>query len=366
MEIKNLPLYKFPLSSTDLFSSKYPIAEKILKKMTIQEKIGQMFFFKYNAKEAENDIKEYHPGGFVLYADSFENNNPKSIKEELEKLQKISKIVLGYAVDEEGGSVTRISKFPAFRFEKFKSPKELYKEGGIENILKTEIEKINLLKSLNININLAPVADISFNKEDFIWKRALGENIDITANYIKEQIKQSVKENFSQCLKHFPGYANNGDTHNNIIYDNRSLDYLKKNDFIPFKFGIQEKVPFVLIEHNIISQIDKNYPSSISCEIHKILREELNFTGLILTDAIDMKGIELMNLNFPSSVLAVLSGNDIILSSNNSSNYYNQVLNAYYNNLIDEEIINCAVVRILSWKLTYLENDMKELIEKIE
>lgn len=360
----NFPKYKFPLSETDLFSSKYPLAKKILKTMTIEEKIGQLFIFKYNRKDVDDEIKKYHPGGYILYTEIFENVTPESIKEELKNKQKLSKIILGLAVDEEGGSVVRVSKFSSFRFEPFKSPKILYNEGGIENILENENEKINLLKSINININLAPVADISLNENNFISKRVLGQNIEITSNYIKEVIKQSVKLNFTQCLKHFPGYSDNGDSHLNIIFDNRDLEIIRRNDLIPFQSGINEKAPFVLITHNVISKIDKNYPASISPEIHKLLREELKFSGLILTDSLIMKGIDLFNLNYPSSVLAILSGNDFLLSFENAKNY-EEVLNAFNNKIIDEDIIDCAVTRILSWKLTYFENEMKSLVDNI-
>ena len=360
----DFPKYKFPLSETDLFSSKYPLAKKILKTMTIGEKIGQLFFFKYNRNGIDEEIKKYHPGGYILYSENFENQTPESIKEELKNKQKLSKIILGLAVDEEGGTVVRVSQYPSFRIEPFKSPKILYNEGGIENILKTEFEKIELLKSINLNINLAPVADISLNENNFISKRVLGQNVEITSNYIKEQIKQSVKLNFTQCLKHFPGYSDNGDSHLNIIYDNRDFEIIRKNDIIPFQAGINEKVPFVLIAHIILTKINQNYPASISSESHKFLREELKFSGLILTDSLVMKGIELNNLNYPSSVLAVLAGNDIILPFENSKNYH-EVLDAFNNKIIDEDIIDCAVTRILAWKLTYFENEMKNFVDYI-
>ena len=206
------------MSEKELFEEYYNEAEKYLENMTLEQKIGQMFFFKYSNSSKEQ-IKKKYVGGFVLYSKDF-NKDEKKIKEELQSLQDISmktiNLPLGLAVDEEGGYVNRVSLYHR-KEGKFPSPQEVYKKSGIPGILSIEQEKRNLLRKFNININLAPVADVSNNPNDFIYKRTLGTSADETANYIAEEVKAYVNDNFSCCAKHFPGYGNNLDTHGEFL-----------------------------------------------------------------------------------------------------------------------------------------------------
>ena len=122
----------------------------------------------------------------------------------INNVQNISKIPLITAVDEEGGSVVRISSNNNLTPNKFKSPQTLYKEGGFDLIRQDTIKKSNLLYELGINLNLAPVVDITTNNTDYMYKRTLGENKELTANYAKEVINASKETKVSYCLKHFP------------------------------------------------------------------------------------------------------------------------------------------------------------------
>ena len=194
--------------------------------MTRNEKIGQMFLPRYSLETSDYQIKKYAPAGFVLFANNLINHTEKDLISELNQKQKISKIPLVFGVDEEGGTVCRVSLY--FRKEKFPSPRESYLKGGIKEILSIEQEKRNLLKKLKFNINLAPVADISLNESDYIYSRTLGENVSLTTNYINSVIDSYNNDNFTCCLKHFPGYGNNTNTHEDIARDYRSIEYLKK------------------------------------------------------------------------------------------------------------------------------------------
>lgn len=143
--------------------------------------------------------------------------------------KKVSNIPLITAVDEEGGKVVRISSNDKIYFEKFKSPRELYLDGGFDKIKEDTILKSNLLNELGINLNLAPVVDVSTNPDDYIYERTIGEDINITSEYAKTVIKASKDTNVSYTLKHFPGYGSNLDTHNGISIDKRSYKELLKN-----------------------------------------------------------------------------------------------------------------------------------------
>ena len=135
--------------------------------MSLEEKVGQLFLVRYE-KNDTTYLNNFYPGGYILFAKDFNNHTKEEIKKELSDLQKISKYPLILGVDEEGGYVTRVSRYPAFRSEKFKSPREYYQEGGYELVEQTEKEKASLLKSIGLNLNLAPVADVSTNEDDFI------------------------------------------------------------------------------------------------------------------------------------------------------------------------------------------------------
>ena len=154
------------ISSKDLFEDYYKEAEKIVANMSIFEKIGQMFIGRYSADTAEDQIKKYHIGGFCLFANNIKNHTEEQLINELERVQNKSKYKLSYSVDEEGGTVCRVSLY--FRKERFPSPRESYLKGGLDEILSIEKEKRDLLKKLNFSVNFAPVADMSMNESDYI------------------------------------------------------------------------------------------------------------------------------------------------------------------------------------------------------
>ena len=345
-------IYNKELSSEkDLFKEYYNEANDLLKNMTIEEKIGQIFYARFN-DNISKEIKANHYGGLTLFANDFEKKNKSIIQKELRELNNISKINLSFAVDEEGGTVNRISLYKQYRDEPFKSPQNYYNEGGIKKVLEIEKEKINLIKDLNLNINFAPVADYTTNTSAYIYKRTLGQNITETEKYISEVVKQGNNNNFTTCLKHFPGYGGNSDTHKGMAIDTRNLEEFRKNDFKPFIAGINEKVPMIMVSHNIIEKVDPNYPSSLSAKIHKILREELNYSGIIITDDISMGAITEFIKNESIATIAILSGVDIILTSNNTQNYQ-ELLKDFKDNKVKENQINNAVTRILAYKLKY-------------
>ena len=331
-----------------IFKDYYKEARILVSKMSLEEKIGQLFLVRYDKNEV-NNWKKYYPGGYILFAKDFENHTKSSIKKELDNNQKNSKYPLIIAVDEEGGYVTRVSRFPTLYSEKFASPKYYYETGGYELLEKMENEKAQLLTSLGINLNLAPVADISTDENDFIYSRSFGHNKEETSEFIKNMVKYANNNHISSCLKHFPGYGNNKDTHTGIAIDNRSYESFLKNDFLPFKAGIEEGVPSILVSHNIVTSIDDKYPSSLSNKVINELRNTLNFTGIILTDDLAMDAVASYVENNEAATLAINAGNDMIITSDFIS-MYNEILNSVKNNKIKEEVINKAVLRIIAWK----------------
>ena len=206
-----------------------------------------------------------------------------------------------------------------------------------------------------MNINLAPVADLSYNPKDYIFPRTIGRMPEEAANYIAKDVEGYVNDNYSCTLKHFPGYGNNTDTHGGISIDNRTYENFQKEDFKTFQAGIDNKAPMVLVSHNIVTCKDKKYPASLSKAWHDILRNELNFSGLIMTDDLSMGAIKEYTDNTSEAVLAIKAGNDILLTSDYYM-HYEAVINAVKSGDIVESLINKACRRVLAWKLKYLLN----------
>lgn len=173
---------KFDATSTtnDLFGRYYARAEEIVANMTLEEKVGQMFLVRYPSSYPTSQIKSENPGGYILFYKDFDNKTKDSLRAEIASNQQNSKIKMFFAVDEEGGTVCRVSNHTAFRSSKFESPQSLFAKGGIQAIVNDSYEKSDLLKSIGLNMNLAPVADVSTSSSDFIYARTLGQ--DATRN----------------------------------------------------------------------------------------------------------------------------------------------------------------------------------------
>lgn len=338
--------------STELFGKYYDAASKIMKDMTLEEKIGQLFLVRYDKNLASSWVSDYYPGGFVMFAKDFANQTKDSIKEEIDNLQSISKIPLVIAVDEEGGYVTRVSRYSNFRDSKFLSPREYYDTGGEELLEKTEKEKATLLLSTGINLNLAPVADVSVNSNDFINNRTFNRDARDTAVLIGKMVNYANEVGISSSLKHFPGYGNNVDTHTGVAIDERSYENFLENDYLPFKEGIKNRVPTVLVSHNIINCIDSRYPATLSKKVITELREKLNFSGVVITDDLSMDAVNSYVEDGSAVVLAVNAGDDLIITSD-FVKMYREVYQAVTDKKIDIKTIDQAVKRNIAWKIAY-------------
>ena len=341
------------INGNELFSKEYESAQVKLDNMSLEEKVGQLFLVRYDKNMALSWINDYYAGGYILFAKDFDNHTKESIKEELSSLNKNSKIPLVFAVDEEGGYVTRVSRYKAFRDEKFPSPRDVYDSLGEEGLESIEKEKGELLLSLGINLNLAPVADVSVDSNDFINIRTFNRDAKETANLIGLMVDYANEVGISSSLKHFPGYGNNVDTHTGVAIDERSYDNFLNNDYLPFEEGIKRKVPTILVSHNIIKCIDSEYPATLSKMIVTgELRNKLNFSGIIITDDLSMGAVSSYVDDNSAAVLAINAGNDLIITSD-FVNMYNSVITAVKSGKIKMETIDTAVRRILAWKSFY-------------
>lgn len=322
---------------------------KMLDNMSVEEKVGQMFMVRVPKENADKRVSEYHLGGYIMFGRDFDNKTKEEVINNIASWQEASDIPMLIGVDEEGGTVNRISTNTEFRSEPFKSSQELYAEGGFDLIYEDTIIKANFLKELGINVNFAPVVDVSTNPDDYIYKRSFGKNANLTSEYAEVVVRAMKESNIASVLKHFPGYGNNTDTHTGISIDNRTLESFKENDFLPFEAGIKAGANIILVSHNIVTNIDPDNPASLSTRVHEILRNDLGFAGVIITDDLYMDAIS-KNYDSSVAVLAILAGNDLICTTDFESQIL-EVIAAVEDGTISIDRINESVRRILELKL---------------
>lgn len=330
--------------------------QTLLDSMTLEEKVGQLFFVRCPTENAVEDISTYHLGGYLLFSRDFKDGDNWLTKEQfLEKIQSyqdVAEIPLFIGSDEEGGTVTRASRNPNLFSETFKSPQKLNYIGGIEEILRDTDTRSRELRALGINVNFAPVCDMSTDPKDFIYDRTLGQDANMTADYVRLVVPAMTEGGTLPVLKHFPGYGNNVDTHTGIAVDQRPMETFENSDLLPFQAGIEAGAPFVLVSHNIVTCMDADLPASLSPAVHRVLREACGFEGIAITDDLAMDAVQAYAKNGAVAVMALQAGNDMIITTD----YRTQipaVIAAVQDGTLDESVIDNACLRVLRCKENY-------------
>lgn len=324
---------------------------QMISDMSLEQRVGQLFLARCNADTAVVDIQNYHLAGLVLFGNDFENQTPDTMRQSIAAYQAAAQTPLLIAVDEEGGDVTRISRFSPFRERRFSSLRKRYDLGGLDAVLAEEEEKCRLLADLGINVNLGPVCDITTDPEAFMYARSLGQDAQTTAEVTAEIVKLMQDFRMGSVLKHFPGYGNNADTHTGIAVDSRPLSDFESQDFLPFSAGIQAGCGGILVGHILVEALDPELPASLSPAVHRYLREELGCSGVIMTDDLVMQAITDRFGAGEAAVMAVLAGNDLLCSTEYAVQY-EAVLQAVLDGRIDIDVLNSAVRNVLEWKIS--------------
>lgn len=324
--------------------------QQMIQEMTTEEKVGQLFLARCDKTVAMEDISAYHLGGFVLFGNDFRDETPESIFSLTADYQRAARIPLLLAVDEEGGIVNRISQYPAFRSEPFPASGDVFAYGGLEGMLSVEKEKCMLLRSLGLNVNLGPVCDIATDPSAFMYPRSLRMSPTVTARAVSDIVTLMGQYQIGSTLKHFPGYGNNADTHVGIAVDSRSLEELEQVDLYPFRSGIAAGCGAIMVSHTIVEALDPVLPASLSPAVHGYLRENMGFTGVIMTDDLVMQAITDRYGAGEAAVMAVLAGNDLLCSTEYRLQY-DAVLDAVRSGRIDMDTLDRAVRHVLEWKM---------------
>ena len=323
--------------------------EVLLHRLSLEQKVGQMFLARCPESGAAEAVAQYGLGGLLLFGRDFAGETPGTMRSKIQGYQAAAELPLLIAVDEEGGTVTRLSSYAAFRSSPFASPRELYSQGGMDAVLSAETEKAQLLAGLGINVNMAPVCDIATEPGAFMYKRSLGQSPEITGQFVSGAIRTMQEQGVAAVMKHFPGYGNNADTHVGIARDSRSLSELESRDTQPFYDGIAAGGGAILVSHNIVEALDAQNPASLSPAMHRYLRLAMGFDGVIMTDDLSMDAIAKQYGVGEAAVLAVLAGNDLLCSTEYPTQYP-AVLDACRSGRIPEETVNQAVYHVLAWK----------------
>ncbi|WP_373243517.1 glycoside hydrolase family 3 protein [Megamonas funiformis] len=331
--------------------------DQIVASMSQTEKLGQMVMIGIQGTKVDDDslymLNQYHMGGVILFDRNMES--PEQVKQLTSDLQAQSneKVPLFIGIDEEGGDVVRMA-------EKLTSPpsqKEIGATGDIEQAKTWAIKTAKSLKDMGINVNFAPVADVGSND-----KRSYSTDANTVIDFVRAATKGYQQENIIYSLKHFPGIGK-GKVDSHI--DSSSIDVAKEvlmtEDILPFKTIIDESDPndyFILVSHLKYLALDEEYPASLSSKIMTdLLRNELGYKGIIITDDMEMGAVANHNDFRSIGVNAVKAGADIVLVCHeyeHQQEVYLGLLDAVNNGEISQERIDESIKRIIKVKLLHL------------
>lgn len=323
--------------------------DRFISNMKLEEKVGQMFFVRCPDEDAVQQVSKYNIGGYILFGRDFDGKTKDEVINCIQSYQDEADIPLLIGVDEEGGTVVRVSSNPNLREAPFLSPRDTYSSGGWDAIKQDAEEKADLLLSLGINVNLAPVCDMTSDEYGFMYDRSFSSDIDMENRFVRTVVETSKSKKLGTVLKHFPGYGNNSDTHTGIAYDDRDYSEFENTDFKPFYQGIESGADCILVSHNIVNCMDSEYPASLSQKVHDILRNGFRFDGVIMTDDLIMDAITDFTGDEAAAVTAAKCGNDLLCCSSVDTQYP-AVLEAVQSGKIPETQVDASVKRILKWK----------------
>lgn len=344
------------------------LAGDYLKNMTVEEKVGQIFMvnleqidnrkgsyyeFRKATETMKGNIAKYHVGGVILFSRNIAKR--KQTIKLTSGLLHADRTPLFIAVDEEGGRVSRIAVNPKMKTTSFPAAEEIGKKKDDEytyNMGKTIGSEI---RELGFNVNFAPVADVRTSElNEEIGDRSFGSNPDKVSEYVSAFIQGMDKAGICGTVKHFPGQgSSNGDTHQGSVDIDSSITMLRKSDFVPFQAGIAAGADFAMVSHISVSKVTESAePASMSELIMQtILREELGFERVIITDAFDMASITADYTPAEAAYNAFMGGADIILMPQNFEEAYQEILSKVSDGTIEEDRLDSSVLRILAVKI---------------
>ncbi|MCL1997318.1 MAG: hypothetical protein FWG65_00950 [Turicibacter sp.] len=348
LEMVELPLVEKP-NENELESLEKPdkIAE-IIAQMTVEEQIAQLFIVRMptNLGQAE-DLARQGIGGFVFFAENV--HSIEQVQRDIERVQNSSRIPLFIAVDEEGGRVSRVGRL----FEPTPPALRLTEQGFVFETHRTIGER---LAFLGFNMNFAPVADVRTNPANtVIGDRAFSNDAEVAAIMVALAVSGLRSADILPVIKHFPGHGDTvQDSHYQAAFYLHDRERFDAVEALPFISGIESGAAGVMIGHITAPLLTPDTPDTpiIFLDlIQEILREEMGFEGIIITDALDMGGLTNYFTAEEILVNAFLAGSDILLMPVDVQNAQNIMLNAYETGQFSTERLHESLRRILEIKL---------------
>lgn len=355
---------KQPISEEEPISSIEEMIGVYVQGMSTQEKIGQLLMPAFRSSEygegvdaftedMANMISEYQVGGIILFRENIKT--PEQTRLLISELQESSSIPLWMGVDEEGGLVSRIAANPEMGFEPMGDAFEIGQTGDPERAYEMGKQLGLMLKELGFNMDFAPVADIWSNPNNtVIGKRSFGQDAQKVSQMVPEVMRGLQEQRIVSVIKHFPGHGDTqDDTHVGRAFVNRSLDELFQRELIPFEKAIDAGADAVMVAHVELPQIDEGMPATLSRKIiTDILKNQMGFKGLIITDALDMNAITNQFGKGQAPLQSFLAGTDILLMPDVEA-AYDELLKAYETNMMTQKWLDESVYKILFTKYRY-------------
>lgn len=331
--------------------------------MTIDEKVYQMFIVLPEqltgvgqvtaaGTTTQEALEKYPVGGILYLSQNIVSRNQTQTM--LSNVQAYSKIPVFTAVDEEGGVVSRVGNNPNMGTTSFPSMKNIGSTGDSNQAYTVGYTIGNECKELGFNLDFAPEADVFSNPENtVIGNRAFSDDPNITADMVSSCVRGFKDAKMLCALKHFPGHGDTiADSHYEAAITSKTLEELDELEFVPFVKGIEAGADFVMVGHILTPNITDDYtPATLSNEMLSILRDELKFDGIIITDAMNMAAITDYYSSSEAAVTAVKAGIDMILVPEDFHAAVSGVMHALETGDITEEEINDSVIRIIQTKI---------------
>ena len=338
------------MNTGGIFSAYYEKASNYVAGMSKEQLVGQMIIsVADNTAEAATDVNRYYLGGVQFLNESFDYMSKDEVKNAVAAVRTAATTSPILAVQEEGGRRNAVSSHAAFEDVTFDSPRDTYDAGGIAAVERLEDTKTTFLKELGFNLNLAPVLDLAKEYDQIMYSRSLCGDAQITSTYAEYVAKFNQAKGVSVALKHFPGYGTINDTADLVVVDHRDAATIRSEDYLPFKAGAAAGAHFVMISNVVVENIDAAHTAALSPTLHRELRENIGFTGLIITDVLDAVDYSAYSDGRDVYVAAVLAGNDLILAEK-CSDAYNAILSAVDSGTISETILRQVCTRIIAYK----------------
>lgn len=329
----------------------------LIQNMSLDQKLGQMMIVQFYGPSYSLDIStmisQYNVGAVLLYTTNDNISSKLQLKGLIQQMKSNSTIPLTVAIDQEGGTVDRLISLDGPR----PSATSIGATGNPLNAYNEGVRDANDLLSYGFNLNLAPVVDVNNVYNPQMYLRTFGNNPTTVTQMAEAYLKGLQKSSkVLGTLKHFPGLGDVvADPHNSVPHLNRSESDLMKIDWAPYRAMIQQgNVYSIMVTHEIVEAVDSSIPSSLSYKlVTGILRNQLGFQGVIMTDSLTMEGILAYYTEAQAAVLAVEAGNDLLMGPSTSGEVATMITGlkqAISSGQISQQRIDDSVRRILTMK----------------